>query len=261
MSLKKIGLAIYFCCSFILCQGGIFEIKNMNELYKYLKPEAFIIFDIDNTLMEPAQELGNDQWFRYQIKKYEENGLSKEAALRKTVAEWHAIQNITQMLLAENGSEKIIHHLQSHDYPIIGLTTRSLDISSRTIEQLKILDIELSKTAPTKNEIFFMNGSPVLFRNGILFTANTNKGDALEKFLNAISYNPKLIIFVNDKESHIFPVEQYCTREKIPFIGLRYSYLDHRVKNFRPEIAEIQYSQFGRIVTNEFAEKILLKDK
>lgn len=246
--LRLMKLLVFVSClySFSLC-SEIIEIKNMRELIPYLKPETLVIFDLDNTLLEPAQELGNDQWFRQQLKKYEASGVKKEIALRKVLNEWSAIQHLTEVKLVEPGSDALVRNLQQKGFVVVGLTTRALEVASRTIEQLQSIGIDLSVTAPTKQEIFFMNGLGVLFRQGVLFTADTHKGNALEKFLAATHYKPKAIVFINDKASHLEPCEEFCQRAQIPFIGLRYGYLDEKLKCFRPDIAEIQFEKFGSI--------------
>lgn len=231
----------------------------MSELYEYIEDDSLIIFDIDNTLITPPQELGNDQWFRYQTKKYEKQGLTHEAAMGKTLTEWTAIQHITDVALVEPDIALIIRDLQNKGYDVIGLTTRDLDISTRTYNQLLSVDIDLTKTAPVKQEIFFLLERPVLFRYGILFTANTDKGLALKKLLAAAKYDAKSVVFINDKKNHLEPVEKFCKDEDIPFIGLRYGYHDDRVESFNPTIAEIQFAHFGqKLLTDDHAQKLIV---
>lgn len=236
----------------------IIEAKNMRELLSYLEPGTLIIFDIDNTLIEPTQELGNDQWFHYRLKSQTDNGMKPETALKHVVAEWHAIQAVTEVKFVEPETEVIIDDLQKKCWTIIGLTTRALGISDTTIEQLASLDINLSVTAPYKEDVFFYNGLPVLYRKGILFTGGSNKGKALEKFLHAIRYSPKNIVFINDKEAQLTEVDEIWKKKKGTFFtGLRYGYLDEKVKLFQPEVAEIQHQFFGRILTDSEAKALI----
>jgi len=257
MSNKKFYISIFFLTLFSFCFADIVEIQKIKETEKYLKPGALIIFDIDNTLMEPAQELGNDQWFRYQTDKYIKQGVEKHVALWRTVYEWTAIQNLTMMKPAEAETAEYVQELQNRGYDIIGLTTRSLDMYSRTKEQLKSINIDLTVTSPGKDGALFFNEYPNLYYGGILFTANTHKGVSLKMLLEKINYKPSFVIFINDKHNHITPVEEYCAKENIPFIGLRYGHLDHRVKDFNPKIAEIQFEKFGKLISDQEAAKML----
>ena len=49
-------------------------------------------------------------------------------------------------------------------------------------------------------------------------------------------------------------LEGRLVKEKqIPFIGLRYGFIDEKVKNFDPKAAEIQYKRFVNILSNKEA--------
>jgi hypothetical protein len=258
--MKNLNCFIFALLAFLSIhslKAEIFDAFRMNDIYKHLQPEMLVIFDIDNTLIEPVQELGTNQWFENRIKEYISYGCSKQDALEKALREWNAIQNVTLVKLVEPDIACIMKDLQNKGCTVMGLTTRGLGISTCTLHQLQTVNIDLEMTAPTDQEIFFMNGKGVLFRGGILFTAGTHKGDALEKFLKAIDYKPSSIMFINDKLSHLLPVEEYCGKFAIPFAGIRYGFLDEKVKNFRKQIAEIQFYHFGHILSNEAAERIL----
>lgn len=235
----------------------IYETYNMSELYNHLKPGMLVVFDIDNTLIEPVQELGSNQWFEKRIKEYISYGHNKGEALEKALREWTAIQSITLVKLVEPGIDTIIKDLQNQGYTVMGLTTRGLGLSTRTVEQLQTVGIDLTMTAPTQEEVFFMNERGVLFRGGALFTAATHKGEALRKLLEASSYAPTSIMFINDKYSHLVPVEEYCSNDNIPYVGLRYGYTDEKVKNHRKQIADVQFYHFGHILSDDAAERIL----
>ncbi|KKK63621.1 hypothetical protein LCGC14_2992420, partial [marine sediment metagenome] len=84
---------------------------------KYLNKYELVIFDLDNTIMEPIQELGSDQWFFHQMKKHENSGLDKNVALDETLKDWYEIQAITKVKLVEKDIKNIldkIHHLRKN---------------------------------------------------------------------------------------------------------------------------------------------------
>jgi len=252
-----IFIVLLFVCSYI--DAEIIETAHFNEIENYIpNKDILVILDIDNTLIEPVQELGTDQWFYHRLQEYIAKGLNSAEALDITLAEWHAIQSITKMQLVEKQIDETVAHMQKNGYTIMGLTTRGLSLSTRTVEQLHSVGVNLTKTAPTQEEIFFKNGLHyVLFRGGALFTAATHKGKALFTFLDAIDYKPKSVVFINDKATHLREVEVACIEKGIPFIGLRYGYTDERVKNFRKDIADIQFEHFGHILSDKSAENIL----
>lgn len=233
------------------------EIHQMSEATPYLEKGALVIVDIDNTLLEPVQELGNDQWLRFRVKHYQNRGLDYAASFERALPEWVAIQNITKVKAVESTTPNLLGKWQQSGHQIMALSTRGLGMATRTIEQLHSLGMDITVTSPTKDEKFFMNEQGVLYRKGILFTAGSNKGKALFKFLQMIEYKPKSIVFINDKQSNIQEVEYQCNEAGIPFTGLRYAYLDKKVQNFRVEVAEIQFDHFGHILSDEAAEAIL----
>ena len=239
----------------------IIEMNHMQSLQHHLSNDALVIFDIDNTIMEPTQELGSDQWFRYRIQKYIGQGSSPDQALENALAEWEAVQHLTKVKLVENYTADLVKQLQDKKYAVIGLTTRGLSLATRTVQQLQSLSVDLSKTCFVNKETSFLNPHTVLLRKGILFTSGTHKGNAFFKLLDETGYRPKKIIFINDKATHLREIEEVAEKRKVPFLGLRYSYLDYRVKNFQAKLADLQFENFGQILSDREAEKQLLDKK
>ena len=163
------------------------------------------------------------------------------------------------MEIVEEGTENIIKELQEKNIPLMGLTTQGLGLSTRTVLQLDTLGIDLSKTAPCKEDCYFVNQRGVLFRNGLLFTEATPKGSALLQFLQLCAHYPKRVVFINDKHTHLADVEQALEQQGIDFIGLRYSYTDARVARFSRAIADIQWthSTLDHLLSDEEAAGIL----
>ena len=245
------------------CWADIIECQRMDDIFRHVTERTLVILDVDNTLIEPVQELGNDQWFHYRIKQRQAQGQPWADALERTIPEWVAIQNVTQVKLVEEGCDEIVSQLQRRRHPVMGMTTRGLGMSTRTVEQLRSVGIDLSKTSPTKEELFFTNINSrlgdmhgVLFCGGILFTAGTDKGSAFAKFLDTLSFRPTAVVFVNDKRDHITPIEEVCKERGISFVGLRYGFLDAKVKSFRPEVTDVQFEHFGHILSDAQAVMI-----
>lgn len=243
--------------------GTIIEAPHFSDLNDHVTPQTLVILDIDDTLLITAQALGADVWFIHRWEQYQKSNISKSDALELALADWEGVRHLTKMNLVEVGTDKIVRSLQDAKITVMGLTTQGLALATRTIQQLGNLNIDLSLTAPSADDFYFMNGQGVLYRKGILFTSGTNKGRALLHLLDHLGYTPKRIVFINDKETHLKDVEEAVTSRNIEYIGLRYSFSDARVKAFRPEIAEIQwkYSSFAHILSDEEAEQRLLENE
>ena len=234
----------------------IIESDQVKTVKEHLTPGSLVVFDIDNTLIEPVQELGNDQWFRHRLKNLTHQGLSQEQAIKQCVLDWEAIRNVTEMQLVEEGVNDFISSIQTDEVPVMGLTTQGYSLALRTIFHLNKLGIDLSPTSPSLEDQVFKLDRVMLYKNGILFTEAGHKGHALFALLDLVDYHPKQVIFVNDKHSHLLPIEETCKERGIPFIGIRYSALDKKVASFNPEVAEYQWSEFGKIPSDEQALQI-----
>lgn len=240
--------------------GEIIETDTFAKVTNHLTPTTLLVVDIDDTLLLPVQALGTDVWFMDQLKKHSAEGLNYEKALDKALAEWEAVRHLTEVRIVEKGTEGIIKEIQASNITVMGLTTQGLALAARTVVQLKSLDIDLSLTAPSSENVYFVNGREgVLYRHGILFTSGTNKGNALKTLLERIDFHPDKIVFINDKKTHLNDLEKGVNSMGIEFIGLRYSHEDVRVANFNNAITDIQWahSTFGHILSDEEAQELL----
>jgi Protein of unknown function (DUF2608) len=256
-----IYIFLYFSFCSLFLQGRIIETDYFNEVAQYADSSTLLLLDIDDTILIPTQTLGTDVWFISRWKMYQQQ-CDLVLALDKALAEWEAVRHLTSVKTVEEDVSEVISELQQKDFVIMGLTTQGLALTTRTVNQLKSLNINLSITAPTQNDHYFFNHpNGVLFHNGILFTAGTPKGPALLKFLDMINYCPKRIVFINDKSTHLLDVENAVLQREIEFIGLRYNFSDKRVFSFDPEIADIQwrFSTFDHILSDNEAREFLKK--
>lgn len=254
--MKKFPL-IFLCLIIIsYANGEIIEVKNFKEITNYVQPNTLVLLDIDDTLLIPVQTLGTDVWFLSRLQQHQQKEKDRSLALDRALAEWEAIRHLTNVKIVEAGTDALIKDMQEKQVTIMGLTTQGLALATRTIVQLKSLSIDLSKTAPSNQDCYFINGPHgVLYRHGVLFTSGTAKGEALIKLLDAIDYHPKKIVFINDKKTHLNDVEKSVELKNIHFIGLRYSYSDERIANYSQKIADIQWthSTFDHILSDEEA--------
>ncbi len=257
--MKRLFFFILAYCALAPLHAKILEAPHFKEVVPHVNADTLLILDIDDTLLIPVQMLGCDEWFRHRLAKHKAS-MSSQEALGKSLAEWEAVRHITKMEIVEKDTDSIIASLQSKGFTMIGLTTQGLALSTRTTQQLKENNIDLSLTSPNKESHYFTNqGLGVLFQNGILFTSGTSKGESLFTLCEKIKFMPKRIVFINDKGAHLEDLEESANKRGIEFIGLRYSYSDKRKSSFVPEIAEVQFTQssFHRLLTDDEARDLL----
>ncbi len=250
---------------FLLCSVSLFadivEIAHFHEIEKHLTPETLLVLDIDDTLIVPEQMLGCDEWFQHRIKQHKQKNISAADALDLALVEWEAIRHVTRMELCEPETHRLIHKLQAKKLPIMGLTTQRLTLAACTAKHLRGHEIDLAKTAPSGDDHYFCaHGKGILYRDGILFTAGTPKGEALFRLCDAMGHKPTHIVFVNDKASHLKEVEETATKRSVKFVGLRYAHSDARKAAFSPEVSDLQFkhSTLGQLLSDAEA-KLQLK--
>lgn len=254
--IMRIVLILLFICTY--ARAEIYEAAHFEEILSYIQPTTLVVLDIDDTLLMPAQTLGSDVWLIHRANQHKNHGMPPKEAFDEAIAEWEAIRHLTKVRLVEEGADRIIQKLQEKGVAIMGVTLQALTLAIRTAQQLKSLNIDLSLTAPTSEDLYFFQGNGILFRKGILFTAGHPKGKSLHYFFQETEYHPDLIVSIDDRVSHLKNLELMCEEEGIPFIGLRYSYCDKRNASFNPQIADLQFAPFLKILSDEEATALLI---
>ncbi len=255
----KLCIALFVFIFHFRIDAKIIETFHFNDVLEHSTKDTLVLLDVDDTLFMPCQTIGSTVWFYSQFKKYESQGMSSDLALEKALKECEAIRHLTNVSIVEKDTDKIIDEMQKKNIPVMGIVSQGFTLATRTIEQLKTLRIDLSKSAPFQEEHYFQNEKGVLYKKGILFTCGTHKGKALCKFLDFINYHPKKIVFVNNKATHLNEVKSSIKERGIKFIGLRYGYLDENVANYRQDIADLEWSMstFDHLMQDSEALKLL----
>jgi hypothetical protein len=234
VSFKCLSFMKLACC-FFLClvsflNSQIIQIKFINECEEHITSDMVLIFDIDNTVIETAQYVGSDQWFYHRLKEYVKQGFDEQKALQVVLPEWVSIQKRTNVNLVEPITSRVIETWQKNGWEVMGLTSRGLELAERTVWQLQSVGIDFAKASPVLHEMNFKNNPDAIFRDGILYCSGSGKGSLLFQFFQNSGFFPKKVLFVDDKESHLRHVENACVEHQVPFVGLRYGFLDDKIK-------------------------------
>ena len=194
---------------------------------------VLIIFDIDNTIAEPAgTQLGSDQWFYAQVAEYKKQGITHEDAIDRTVEQFMNIQEGLTFKPVQPDTPAFIKELQDRKFTTIALTARSCFLIDRTIALLESIGVNFLHDATFKNNFSFCAPRPACYRNGIIFTGPNDKGTVLKNWLAREKYTPEKIVLIDDKMYNLENVGREMERIGIPFVGIRYNRLDKKIKNF-----------------------------
>src|SRR4051812_33940238 len=115
--MKKVLMVLLVLVSSIQAQAKIVEAKRINEILGYINSGTLVVFDLDNTVMEPVQMLGSDQWFDSLVKLFDGN-------IERAVDVWQNVQRKTEMKTVEPGTPDLIRGLRSRGLHVLALTAR-----------------------------------------------------------------------------------------------------------------------------------------
>ena len=208
-----------------------------------ITPNTLVLFDVDNTLAHPIEELGSDEWFCYMVDTKMLQGNDVLTSIYYALpAAFYAQFNIP-LEATESTTAALITQLADSGVAVMALSTRSLFIAERTLEQLDQINIHFDMPAIDADELVLPMPHPCLYKDGVLFGGNNDKGQALTCFFDIMNYHPETVIFIDDKMKHLLSLANALEPRNITFYGIRYSGCDERVRNFDPAKAEQQYQE------------------
>jgi hypothetical protein len=232
------------------------ECPTIQEVLPEALPDTLVILDIDNTLIRPCQSLGSNEWFQHQLKQKKEAFQDPEEALNQTIDLLHSIYAVTKVQTMEPETAKVIRQLQDRNVMVMGATYRGPMIASLTIRQLASVGIDLSVTSPSKATFPLIDLSESLYYRGILFSSGKSKRQALLGFFRQLSWRPKRIVCIDDQKKYLEEISAF-EDEGIPFVGLRFSGGDVYIKDFNPQLCEIELKAFNQLLSDDEARELL----
>jgi hypothetical protein len=208
-----------------------------------MTPNTLVIFDIDNTLAHPTEELSSDEWFCYLVDTKMAQGNDPLTAIYYALPAAFYAQFHIPLAATEQTTTALIQQLINNNIAVMALSTRSIFIAERTLEQLDNININFLIPHVSPDPLVLRMEHPCFYNRGILFGGNNDKGQAIIKFFDTVNYHPDTVIFVDDKMKYLLSLERAFEDRNITFYGIRYSGCDGKVKNFDPAKAEAQYRE------------------
>jgi len=238
---KKILLlsTLVILCNVTL-RAIIIESDTLTSVYDHVEKDTLVVFDVDDTIAYPAQELGSSKWIdEFMTNQFKAKGLRGKDAFDSALHLHTVMQMFVDLHVVDN-SDKIIKHLQAQGVDVIAHTNRPIAMAKRTVTQLKNTGIDFSQHAIGKTDLFLPVVRLAQFTHGILFGSLNNKGDTLVCFLEKADLKPKKVIFLDDSLRNLKNVEKALANLDIAFVGIRFSGLDKHKQNFNEKQAETQ---------------------
>mgnify|MGYP003655851710 CR=1 FL=1 len=200
------------------------ESNSIADVRKYDKDnDSWFVFDLDNTVHETSLELGSDQWFRALCQYGATIKLEDGNAVASVIAIYHAVQKHVNTVAVEQEAVDLIQSLQAEGRVVIGLTSRDTVLEEATYRQLESIGINL--------------------REKIIFCSGADKGVCFVNSLKGRDEQPQHVIMAEDLLKHLVRMKAALQPLGIDFTGIRYGYLDEKVKHLDMGKAHIQLFQ------------------
>lgn len=234
--MKKIIFTLLFLPLIALAE--IRESFSILDVAKEARPGDVVVFDIDNTILEPTQTLGSVQWY--------DDLIQEKVPEHQALAKFTLVQRKTSTRLVDPHTAKAIGWFQAKNIPVFALTARPIELAEVSPRQLLKSGVDLSVTAPSDLQLPV---NDVVYHRGVLSVgAQNNKGVVLRETLKLNRIQPRRVLFIDDKANHVANMEKALQGEFIN-INFRFGVADARVRSFNRNIAKTQWAHF--VKTNE----------
>ncbi len=221
------------------------ELLHMRDLERAIVPGTLVVFDVDNTLIEPKQMLGSDQWFYALVEQIgADEHLDEDRAVDRAMKIWNAVQADIEVRAVEADTPALIRALARRHVPMLALTARTFDVADVTTRQLRSVGIDFAKTAIAP-DLELSSASSARLIDGIGYVGEkSSKGQVLVEILRRTGLRPQRVVFVDDKAKHATSVSEALSVAAIPFRAFRYGGADREVEAFQRDVAAVEYREW-----------------
>ena len=232
--MQKKALFFSFLVLFLyipLSQSAI-TIDKINKVSSIIKESTtnispqkiLVVWDIDDTLANiTIEDMKPYQWFRTEVNTKKKEGADQTTAEKEAISKLFSEKTIKKVELIEDASD-VIENMKNLGFIIIGLTGRFPQLYKFTQENLNSLGINFSHKGLPNNFMKLSLDHPCNYESGIISSGNNDKGKSLLQFLKheQVAFQPKVIIFIDDKMKNGISVETACKTENITCIAIHY---------------------------------------
>lgn len=234
----------------MLIAMSIIKIKSIIKVLDFINKDTLMLWDIDNTIMQPIDIAGSDSWFSYRFSEIQKKEKDKNIAISQLLDEQYLSWQENKFTPIEDSSVAVVCATQEIAKHTISVTARGILCCYNTIHWLRKLGISLMDKKftnciiPTEKkdryDNLFFSGHPG-FAHGIMFCGGMDEGMLIEKLFKIYpDLKSNDIVFVNDTKSRLEEVQRYCLKNNIKYTGLHYTYGKPRDAKFVKTMKEIE---------------------
>lgn len=246
-------------------------LKPVKQSLELVDKQTLVIFDVDEVLIVAKDQILLSPY------KHQLNVLNKELKAKHNEKEAQVLWSIAfknrKSELVDPAVISIFNTLRAKDIKTILLTNAWTGpfgtiplLEDWRIQELKNFGIEVDGSFPNTELIVFTNLTGIasnkvtssianslsknaqetsripVFKKGVLFTAERDKGALLKTFLDKVNWHPNKIIFVDDRAKNLDSVQAYCNSAGIQFCGFHYTaVVDRKVLPLNEQRAKFQF--------------------
>ncbi|GAA5252751.1 DUF2608 domain-containing protein [Candidatus Rickettsia kedanie] len=234
----------------------VHDFKEVIQAIEKADNTSLVLFDVDEVIVMDNDESRLTHDYRKELMEDIEKRLTrKECELLLSV-----ILKDKKARFVNSDILKIFALLKEKNIPAMGLTklpTGKFGVIEDMIEwrmrELTELKINFQEFSPSEDEVIIEDfnagyGKPTL-KDGIIYTAEYDKGSVLEYVLRKTNYYPQSIIFIDDIEENLLSLQETCKKLKINYQGFEFTGaaiipepdLDAQLEKMRFKILEKEY--------------------
>ena len=250
--------------------------KMVSEKLKTVDDSTLVVWDVDGVLLTGVDRIFhsenihsglNDEYVTYIQNKYNLTSDQRDRFTSQLLVQRH-------VKLVDNSLLNIFDDLKSKQIKTIALTQFAVgpfgeikSIADWRIEELNKLGIKFDFAFKDFEKIELDNLTETyehhpLYKQGVLFCNRHTKGDVLGAFFDAIQWQAKNIIFIDDKVESLESVQGELKARNINYLGLHYTAALDIYYEVDDKLVKFQYEHFmqhGKWLNDELAKNKLEK--
>lgn len=253
------------------------KVNKIKEIIQVCDQNTLVIWDVDGVFIIGTDRIFHSenlydglvtQYVDYIVNKYALNKEKKELFISQILIHRpiRLVDNTMINLMQDLRTNKIKTIALTHCF--VGTLGNIKNVADWRIDELSKLGINFDFAFQDINEIELNNLDQVdgyypLYKQGVLFCLKQAKGEALIALLEQIKWDPKKIVFIDDKIFNLESVQAELKQKNIDFIGLHYVGALDLPKDINDKVVKFQYEYLmeqGKWLTDQKALR-LLKNK
>ncbi len=214
---------------------AVTDASHIRTHFASLDENDLVIFDIKEVIFAHKDYILSPN-HRIKLKQF----LSK-IAKQKSQAEANRLYGIVllnaELRIVDKDIPVIIKELLAREIKVIGLTSErtgsfgSIDkIEEVVLGQLKERNIDFSSSFEISRTVLDeaknINGtsfSPSMYKKGVIFAAERQKGEMLEALLKKLDFTPRRIIHIDNSIENITSIKNFCENAGIDYLGINFT--------------------------------------